>query len=37
LKKKHPDMSDAWCAQQIAKGELRHARSAETIRERIKP
>ena len=36
LKKKHPKMSDVWCSQQIAKGELGDGRSADTIRKHMK-
>ena len=35
LKKKHPNMSDAWYAKQIAKGKLAGGRSAETIRKNM--
>jgi hypothetical protein len=36
LKKKRPTMSDAWYAQQIAKGEFGDGRDAETIRKHMK-
>jgi hypothetical protein len=37
LKKKRPNMSDVWYAQQIAKGEHGGGRSADTIRKHMKP
>ena len=36
LKKAHPDMSDIWLARKIAKMDIAHGRSAETIRKKIK-
>lgn len=36
LKKKHPDKSDAWCSQQIAKMPIAKGRNAETIRRQLK-
>ncbi|MDP3663734.1 MAG: hypothetical protein U1D41_12890 [Nitrosomonas sp.] len=36
LKKKHPNMSDSWYSQQIAKMEIANGRSAETIRKNMK-
>jgi hypothetical protein len=36
LTKQHPDKSDAWCAQRIAKMVIAHGRDAETIRKQMK-
>jgi hypothetical protein len=36
LKKKHPDKSDAWCSQQIAKMPIAQGRDSETIRKNMK-
>lgn len=36
FRKRHPDMSDTWYAQQIAKMDIAKGREAETIRKRIK-
>lgn len=36
LKKRRPDMSDVWYSREIAKMEIAHKRSAETIRKRMK-
>lgn len=36
LKKKHPDMSDSWCSQKIAKMPIAKGRDAGTIRKNMK-
>ena len=36
LKKRRPEMSDVWYSQQIAKSDIAHGRSAETIRKHMK-
>jgi len=36
LQKKHPDMSDVWCSQKIAKMDIAHRCVAETIRKNMK-
>jgi len=36
LKKKRPDMSDVWCARQIAKTEISRGKSHDTIRRHMK-
>jgi hypothetical protein len=35
LKQRRPEMSDVWYSQQIAKMEIAHQRSAETIRKQM--
>jgi hypothetical protein len=36
LKKKHPEMSDVWCSQKIAKMDIGKDRDSETIRKHMK-
>jgi len=36
LRKRRPEMSDAWCSQEIAKMDIAQGRDSETIRKRMK-